>query len=84
MLALAVFVEKFEQQPRPSPLPSGVSKLQYLIETHSVMKSDVASAVGLTESTLSEILAGKRKLNRKHIQALARFFQVESAVFLGD
>jgi hypothetical protein len=30
------------------------------------------------------ILAGKRKLGVKHIQALARFFKVKAAVFLDE
>jgi antitoxin component HigA of HigAB toxin-antitoxin module len=30
----------------------------------------------------SEILAGKRKLSVKHVEALTRFFKVNAAVFL--
>ncbi len=44
----------------------------------------MAAGTGLAESTVSEILAGKRKLGMKHIQALARFFKVKAAVFLDD
>ena len=58
--------------------------LQYLIETHGVAQTDVASGTGLAESTISEILAGKRKLGVKHIQALARYFKVRTAVFLDE
>jgi antitoxin component HigA of HigAB toxin-antitoxin module len=39
---------------------------------------------GLAVSTISEILAGKRKLALKHIAELARFFGVKQAVFLDD
>ncbi len=38
----------------------------------------------MAESTVSEVLAGKRKLGVKHIQALARFFKVKAAVFLDE
>ena len=38
-------------------------------ETHSLTQSNVAAGTGLAESTLSEILAGKRKLSLKHVEA---------------
>jgi antitoxin component HigA of HigAB toxin-antitoxin module len=48
------------------------------------MQSAVASATGLSDSTISELLTGKRKLGLKHIESLARFFHVGPAVFLDD
>lgn len=33
-------------------------------------------------ATISEVLAGKRKFDRKHVEALARSFRVKPAVFL--
>lgn len=33
-------------------------------------------------STVSEILSGKRKLNVKHITALAGFFKVDPGLFI--
>ncbi len=66
------------------PPVSGVDMLRYLLETHNVTQSTLASATGLAVSTISEILAGKRKLGLKHITELARFFGVKQAVFLDD
>jgi HTH-type transcriptional regulator / antitoxin HigA len=84
LLALAVFVEKYEREHEPIPTATGADVLRYLIETHNVKQGDVAFGTGLTDSTVSEVLAGKRKLNVRHIEALARFFKVEPAVFLDD
>jgi HTH-type transcriptional regulator/antitoxin HigA len=84
LLALALFVEKYERAHEPVPAATGVEMLSYLIETHGVKQGDVAVGTGLTDSTVSEILSGKRKMNVKHIEALARFFKVEPAVFLDD
>jgi HTH-type transcriptional regulator/antitoxin HigA len=39
---------------------------------------------GIAVSTISEILAGKRGLNRKHIEALARYFHIEPSVFISS
>lgn len=84
LLALSMFVEKYERAHEPIPASTGVEMLGYLIETHGVKQGDVAAGTGLADSTISEILAGKRRMNVKHIEALARFFKVERAVFLDD
>ena len=84
VVALALFVEKYEEEHYPIPPASGAEMLQYLIEAHFRTQSDVAAGAGLPESTVSEILAGKRKLGVKHIRALARFFKVKDAVFLDE
>ncbi|MFI5460025.1 MAG: type II toxin-antitoxin system HigA family antitoxin [Isosphaerales bacterium] len=84
MLALAVFVEKYEAEHHAIPPASGIEMVRYLIETHAMTQSDVAAGTGLADSTISEILSGKRKLGVKHIEALARFFKVEPAVFLDE
>ena len=84
IVSLAVFVEKFEDEHDPMPAVSGVEMLRYLMESHRVTQSAMATATGLAVSTISEILAGKRRLSLKHIPELARFFGVTQAVFLDD
>src|SRR5208283_5083504 len=84
LLSLTVFVKKHEDEHHPMPPVSGVETLRYLLETHNVTQSTLASATGLAVSTISEILEGKRKLGLKHIAELARFFGVKQAVFLDD
>ena len=84
LLALAFFVEKYEKAHESMPAATGVEMLGYLIETHGVKQGDVAAGTGLADSTISEILAGKRKMNVKHIEAMSRFFKVEPAVFLDE
>jgi HTH-type transcriptional regulator / antitoxin HigA len=84
LLSLSVFVEKYEDEHQPMPPVSGVEMLRYLLETHKITQSALASATGMAVSTISEILAGKRKLGLKHIDSLARFFGIKQAVFLDD
>ncbi len=84
LLSLTVFVKKYEDEHDPMPPVSGVDMLRHLLETHNVTQSTLASATGLAVSTISEILAGKRKFGLKHIAALAGFFGVQQAVFLDD
>ena len=41
----------------------------------------MAEGAGIAESTISEVLAGKRRLNRARIGKLARHFRVEPGAF---
>jgi HTH-type transcriptional regulator/antitoxin HigA len=79
---LSDLVERYEDEQDPMPPVSGAEMLRFLIESRESTQTRVASETGIAESTVSEILAGKRKLNRKHIEAFARLFQVSPAVFL--
>jgi HTH-type transcriptional regulator/antitoxin HigA len=56
--------------------------LRHLIDARDTTQAAGSAATGIAESTVSEILAGRRGLNRKHIEALARHFGVSPAVFM--
>jgi HTH-type transcriptional regulator/antitoxin HigA len=79
---LSDLVEKYEDEHEPMPSVSGAELLRFLIESQETTQAKVATATGIAESTISEILAGKRELNRKHIEALSRHFHVNPGVFL--
>ncbi len=78
---LSDLVERYEDKHHPIPDVPGHEMLAYLIEQKQVTQSDVASATGIAVSTLSEILKGKRTMNRAHIQKLSQYFHLEPSVF---
>jgi HTH-type transcriptional regulator/antitoxin HigA len=82
LLVLSDIIEKYEDEFYPIPTVSGVSMLCYLIESKGVAQARVAAETGIAESTLSEILAGKRKLGMKHVVALAQYFRVDPGLFI--
>jgi HTH-type transcriptional regulator/antitoxin HigA len=55
--------------------------LAHLIETKQVTQRVVAEGTGLKESAISDLLAGRRRFNRNHIERLARFFHVTPDIF---
>ena len=79
---LSDLVEKYEDEHDPMPPASGSEMLRFLIESQGTTQAKVAAETRIAESTISEVLAGKRELNRKHIEALARHFHVSPAVFM--
>jgi len=79
---LSDLVEKYEDEHDPMPPVFGAEMLRFLIESQATRQTEVAAETGIAESTISEILAGKREMNRKHIEALARHFHVNPTVFM--
>jgi HTH-type transcriptional regulator/antitoxin HigA len=78
---LSDLIERYEAEEHPIAPVSDAQMLQHLIEAKGVTQADVARETGIAESTISEVLAGKRSLNRTHIGKLARYFHVEPGVF---
>lgn len=81
---LSDLVEAYETVHYPeNPVPDD-AMLQFLLEARCVTQVQAAKGAGIAESTISEVLSGKRKLNRKQIGKLARYFHVEPGVFEFD
>ena len=60
---------------------SDAEMLRHLIEAKGVSQTEISAATGIADSTISEVLKGKRSLNRSHIGKLARYFNVSPDVF---
>ena len=63
---------------------SDADVLEHLIEAKGVTQAEVARRAGIAISTISEVLSGKRSLNRVHIGKLAHYFSVDPGVFSFD
>ncbi len=53
-------------------------------ENAEAMEIEVSSATGIAESSLSDMLSGKRKMSTRHVQLRARYFGVSTSTILGD
>ncbi len=78
---LSDLVEATEAELVPMEPVGDAELLRFLIEQKGVTQAGVAAGAGIAESTISEVLGGKRKLNRTQIAKLARYFHVEAGVF---
>jgi HTH-type transcriptional regulator/antitoxin HigA len=81
---LADLIEKYESEHVKIEPLSGVEMLKFLIENKRVTQAQVAKDCRIAESTISEILAGSRKMNRNHIAKFAAYFHVGPGVFFDD
>jgi HTH-type transcriptional regulator/antitoxin HigA len=79
---LGDLVEKYEGQEHPMAPASDAEILRHLIEAREISQAQLADETRIAVSTISQILNGKRHLNRKHIASLSIFFGVSPAVFI--
>ena len=77
---LSDWIEAYDHEHRPMPIVSGVDVLRAMMREHGLNQSDLP---GLgTQSVVSEILSGKRKLNLRQIKWLAERFGVSVETFI--
>lgn len=77
---LTLLIERYEDERFPIPEAGPVQVLRFLIDQHGLSQRDLIPEIG-AESTVSQVLSGKRKLNRDHIERLSKRFHVSPAVF---
>ena len=81
LTVLGTLIEAFEEKHVQIPDVTDKDMLTYLIETKSMTQRAVAEGTGIPESSISDLLAGRREFNRGHIERLASYFKVSPAVF---
>ena len=77
---LTVLIEKFENQYYPVLDVGPLDIIRHLMEEHNLRQKDLVDVFG-TESIVSDVLNGKREINKEHIRRLSERFKVSPAVF---
>ena len=77
---VAHFIEAYEAEHHAIPDCPANEMLRHFMEQHG-LKQSALPEIG-NQAKVSEIIAGKRKLNTRQIKALAERFKVNAAAFL--
>jgi HTH-type transcriptional regulator/antitoxin HigA len=77
---LTLLIEAYEEKHHPIRSASPVEVLQELLSANDLRQKDLVPQLG-SESVVSEILSGKRELNKHHIEKLSKRFNVSPEVF---
>ena len=77
---LTLLIEDFEEKRYPIPRAKPVDVVRFLMEQHNLLQKDLVDVFG-TRSIVSEVLSGKRELNKEHIARLSARFHVSPEVF---
>jgi HTH-type transcriptional regulator/antitoxin HigA len=77
---LTLLLEAYEEKHHFIRSASPVEVLQELLSANDLRQKDLVPQLG-SESIVSEILSGKRELNKNHIEKLSKRFNVSPEVF---
>ena len=77
---LTLLIENFEETRYHLPRAKPLEALRFLMEQHELQQKDLVKVFG-TASIVSEVLSGKRELNKEHIKRLSRRFHVSPELF---
>jgi HTH-type transcriptional regulator/antitoxin HigA len=77
---LTLLVEDFEEKRYRLPRGKPLDVLRFLMEQHHLQQKDLADVFG-TPSIVSEVLNGKRELNKAQIGRLSARFHVSPELF---
>jgi HTH-type transcriptional regulator/antitoxin HigA len=80
---LTLLIEAYEEEHYPIPDASPTEVLQELLAANNLRQKDLVPIFG-SEGAVSDILNGRRPLNKGHIEKLARRFAISPEVFFED
>lgn len=78
--AILPFIEEYERKAFPIGAATPEEMLRFFMEQKDLSQYDIASDVG-GQPVVSDILHGKRKLTRDHIECLSKRFGIRPATF---
>jgi HTH-type transcriptional regulator/antitoxin HigA len=73
-------IEDFEDKRYRLPRSKPLAVLAFLMEQHELRQKDLVGVFG-TPSIVSEVLNGKRELNKDHIKRLSDRFHISPELF---
>jgi HTH-type transcriptional regulator/antitoxin HigA len=77
---LTLLIEEFEERNYTLRKASPVATVEFLMDQHGLKQKDLTDVFG-TPSIASEVLNGKRELNKEHIRKLSERFRVSPELF---
>ena len=77
---LTLLIEDFEEKQYQLPRTKPLDVLHFLMDQHGLKQKDLADVFG-TPSIVSEVLSGKRELNKDQIKRLSDRFHVSPELF---
>ena len=77
---LTLLIEDYEEKHYQLPKASPLGVIAFLMDQHGLKQKDLVDVFG-TPSIVSEVMRGKRELNKEQIRRLSEWFHVSPEVF---
>jgi HTH-type transcriptional regulator / antitoxin HigA len=82
--ALGDLTAAYEDEHHAISPASDADMLRHLMSAKAVSQAEIHQATGIPNSTISEVLAGKKPFSRQMIRKLATYFGVDVAILAGN
>lgn len=82
--ALSDLVAAYEDEHYPIEPASDADMLRHFLEAKGVTQAQLSRGTSIPKSTVSEVLAGKRRFSRQMIRKLAAYFHVDASVLTAN
>ncbi len=82
--ALSDLVAAYKENHHVIPTASDADMLRHLMEAKGDTQADLHRSTGIAKSTISEVLAGKKKFTRNLISKFADYFEVDKGVLANN
>lgn len=80
--ALGDLIARYEDEHWSIPAATNAELLAHLLEAKGLTQAELSRDTGISRSTVSEILSGRRSFSKSQIAKLAVYFHVEPGAFL--
>jgi HTH-type transcriptional regulator/antitoxin HigA len=82
--AISDLVAAYEDRRHPIERASDADMLQHFLDAKGLTQTQLHQQTGIPKSTISEILAGKKRFTRPIIRKLADYFDVDASILAGS
>jgi len=84
LAALTDLVGSYEDEHFPIEAASDADMLRHLLDAKGITQAQLHRETGISKSSISEVLSGKKSLSRSMIRQLASYFEVDVSVLAGN
>ena len=82
--ALSDLVSVYEDEHHGIEPASDADMLRHLLEARGITQAQLSGDAGISKSTISEILAGKKPFSKQILRKLADYFRIDVSVLTGN
>jgi HTH-type transcriptional regulator/antitoxin HigA len=79
---LATLVDQYEESAWPTPQATPGEILKFLLDERQLSQSELARQLDIAQSTIANVIAGRRQLSKANVLALSKFFGVSATLFM--
>jgi HTH-type transcriptional regulator / antitoxin HigA len=79
---LSTLVDQYEESRWPTPTASPGEVLKFLMAERQLSQSELARQVAVPQSTIANVIAGRRQLSKANVLGLGKFFGVSPTLLM--